>query len=179
MQRTRRKPKSIAGRTVSNRRYPHLLTSEGPSGAFLFVVRPAEHTCSAANLASHGQWGTAMADKFFAELITSSEFDGAGERLEITVSNSTGGSQTLSLGPDALAALAEIVLERAAPHSRERLTKIPKRYAVGHGRHEPFVMLRFEDEPAYGLSASQAADLAEALLEEAETVADTRYAMRQ
>jgi hypothetical protein len=122
-----------------------------------------------------------MADKFFAELITSSEFDGAGERLEITVSNNTGGSQILSLGSDALAALAEIVsdLDKSAPSSRERLTKIPKCYAVGHGRHEPFVMLRFEDEPAYGLSASQAADLAEALLEEAETVADTRYAMRQ
>lgn len=40
-------------------------------------------------------------------------------------------------------------------------------------------MLRFEDEPAYGLSVSQAEDLAEALLEEAEAVADTKYCMRQ
>ena len=122
-----------------------------------------------------------MANTFFAELITRSEFDGSSERLEITVSNSAGGSQTLSLSPDALAALAEIVadLEKSDPSSRERLTKIPKRYAVGHGRHEPFVMLRFEDEPAYGLSATQAADLAEALLEEDEAVADTRYLMRQ
>jgi hypothetical protein len=40
-------------------------------------------------------------------------------------------------------------------------------------------MIRFEDEPAYGLSVTQAAALAEALLEEAEAVSDTMYCMRQ
>jgi hypothetical protein len=40
-------------------------------------------------------------------------------------------------------------------------------------------MLRFEDEAAYGLSVTQAENLAEALLDEAEAVADATYCMRQ
>ena len=78
----------------------------------------------------------------------------------------------------AIAALAEIVAALPAL-TGNHLTKIPKRYAVGHGCHEPVVMIRFEDEPAYGLSVTQAAALAEALLEEAEAVSDTMYCMRQ
>jgi hypothetical protein len=122
-----------------------------------------------------------MADTFTAEMITHSELDKETSRLKITLAGPAGGVRTISLGPDAMAALAEIMAGLAGSnlHAGERLTKIPKRYAVGHGRHEPFVMLRFEDEPAYGLSATQAADLAEALLEEAETVSDTKYCMRQ
>ena len=122
-----------------------------------------------------------MADTFFAEMIMNSELDRTGSRLEISLSDKTGRTQRISLGSDVIAALAAILADASASNARspERLTKIPKRYAVGHGRHEPFVMLRFEDEPAYGLSAAQAADLAEALLEEAETVADARYCMRQ
>lgn len=122
-----------------------------------------------------------MADTFFAEMITSSELDRTGSRLEISLSDKTGRTRRISLGSEVIAALAAILADAPASNARssERLTKIPKRYAVGHGRHEPFVMLRFEDEPAYGLSAAQAADLAEALLEEAETVADARYCMRQ
>ncbi len=122
-----------------------------------------------------------MADTFFAEMIMNSELDRTGSRLEISLSDKTGRTRRISLGSDVIAALAAILADASASNARspERLTKIPKRYAVGHGRHEPFVMLRFEDEPAYGLSAAQAADLAEALLEEAETVADARYCMRQ
>jgi hypothetical protein len=122
-----------------------------------------------------------MADTFFAEMITNSELDRTGSRLEISLSDKVGRTQRISLGPDVIAAITAILADAAASNARssERLTKIPKRYAVGHGRHEPFVMLRFEDEPAYGLSAAQAADLAEALLEEAETVADARYCVRQ
>lgn len=122
-----------------------------------------------------------MADTFFAEMITNSELDRTGSRLEVSLSDKTGRTHRISLGADVIAALATILADTSASNARssERLTKIPKRYAVGHGRHEPFVMLRFEDEPAYGLSATQAADLAEALLEEAETVADARYCMRQ
>jgi hypothetical protein len=40
-------------------------------------------------------------------------------------------------------------------------------------------LLRFEDEPAYGLSPDQAAQLGEALLEEIEAMSTKRYSMRQ
>jgi hypothetical protein len=87
----------------------------------------------------------------------------------------------LSLGEDALATLTLILAElnNVNPTAHEHLTKLPKRYAVGCGRHEPFVMLRFEDEPAYGLTAEQAANLADALLEEAEALSDTKFLVRQ
>jgi len=122
-----------------------------------------------------------MAETFFADMIAKSEIDRTTSRLEIALSDAAGRVQTVSLGPDAIAALVAITSQagHADATSSGRLTKIPKRYAVGHGRHEPVVMLRFEDEPAYGLSVTQAEDLAEALLEEAEAVADTTYYMRQ
>lgn len=122
-----------------------------------------------------------MAKTFFADMIAKSEIDRASARLEIALSDAAGHVQTVSLSPDALAALVAIASQAAPADIAHpgRLTKLPKRYAVGHGRHEPVVMLRFEDEPAYGLSVSQAEDLAEALLEEAEAVADTKYCMRQ
>jgi hypothetical protein len=122
-----------------------------------------------------------MAETFCAELVIRSGVDPATSRLEISLCDTSGKSQTLSLAPDAVTALANILRDADATSSRpERpLTKMPKRYAVGRGRHEAYVLLRFEDEPAYGLSAAQAAELSEALLEEAEAVADTRYSLRQ
>ncbi|AGK58526.1 hypothetical protein HYPDE_34273 [Hyphomicrobium denitrificans 1NES1] len=122
-----------------------------------------------------------MAEIFFAEMIAESEVDHATSRLEVALSDAAGRVQKLSLGPDAVAALVAIASQapRSNASSPDRLTKLPKCYAVGHGRHEPVVMLRFEDEPAYGLSVTQAEHLAEALLEEAEAVADTKYCMRQ
>jgi hypothetical protein len=85
------------------------------------------------------------------------------------------------LSADALAALAEIVSQfsKSTSISGEHLTKIPKHFAVGHGRHERFVLLRFEDEPAYALTPDQAANLSEALLEEMEAISTVRYSMRQ
>ena len=69
---------------------------------------------------------------------------------------------------DFVAALAEIVndFSKGNATTREHLTKFPMRNAVGHGRNEPLVLLRFEDDPAYGLSRTEAINLSEALLEE-------------
>jgi hypothetical protein len=119
-----------------------------------------------------------MAETFYAELVIRSGVDPATSRLEIALCDTAGRSQTLSLAADTVTALANILRDAGAAGSRP-LTKMPKRFAVGRGRHEPYVLLRFEDEPAYGLTAAQAADLSEALLEEAEAVADTRYSLRQ
>jgi hypothetical protein len=122
-----------------------------------------------------------MADKFFAEMVTRAEYDHPRSRLEISFSDAKGSSQVLSFGADAIAALATILAEPSTsdPAARQNLTKMPKRYAVGHGRHEPLVMLRFEDEAAYGFTPSQATEMAEALLEEAEALSDIKYLMRQ
>lgn len=119
-----------------------------------------------------------MTETFYAEILTRSEQDRANGRLEISLCNAAGDCQTISLSTDAVAALASLIAD--APQPSTALTKIPDNFAVGHGRHEPVVMLRFEDDPAYGLTAEQAFGLGEALLEEAETVATKmKYAVRQ
>jgi hypothetical protein len=121
-----------------------------------------------------------MAEKFFAEMLARSEINPASQRLELSICDVAGQSMMLSVGPDVIAALAQIMLDLdPAAGSRARVTKMPRRYAVGHGRHEPYVMLRFEDDAAYGLSPAQAANLGEALLEEAEALADACPPTRQ
>ena len=119
-------------------------------------------------------------DKFFAQIVVRSEVQ-QGSRIEIEFSDVAGNRQTLCLSTDALAALTEIVSQcsTASHGSREYLTKIPRHYAVGSGRHEPVVLLRFEDEHAYGLSPDQAVQLGEALLEEAEAMSTILYSVRQ
>jgi hypothetical protein len=120
----------------------------------------------------------AMSEKFNAEILTRSERDIANGRLEISLCNSAGDCRTLSLAPDVVTALASLLTDAQARGAD--VAKIPDNFAVGHGRHEPVVMLRFEDDPAYGLTAEQAVGLSEALLEEAETITmKMKYPARQ
>ncbi|MFT3731063.1 MAG: hypothetical protein QM780_06500 [Hyphomicrobium sp.] len=120
-----------------------------------------------------------MSEKFNAEILTRSERDRSNNRLEISLCDAAGECRTISLGRDAIAALA-LLLAEADNKRGTNLTKIPDSFAVGHGRHEPVVMLRFEDEPAYGLTREQALGLGEALIEEAETIeSKVRYPARQ
>ena len=119
-------------------------------------------------------------DTFSGELVVRSDMH-AGARLEIEFADKAGQRHAVSLSADAVAALAKIVGQflMSSQRSREHLTKFPTYYAVGHGRHEPVVLLRFEDELAYGLSPDQAAHLGDVLLEEAQAMSSVRYSVRQ
>ncbi len=119
-----------------------------------------------------------MLEKFNAEILTRSERDRANGRIEISLCNVAGECRTISLGRDVVSALAVVLAE--TPVQGSDVTKIPDNFSVGHGRHEPIVMVRFEDEPAYGLTAEQAFGLGEALIEEAETISmKVKYPARQ
>jgi hypothetical protein len=120
-----------------------------------------------------------MPEKFYAEIVTRSERDRTNDRLEISLCDVAGECRTISLGANVVAALASLLAGRSDVKGSD-LTKIPDNFAVGHGRHEPFVMVRFEDDPAYGLTAEQALGLGEALIEEAETMTSkVTYLARQ
>ncbi len=120
-----------------------------------------------------------MPEKFYAEILTRSEQDRANKRLELSLCDASGECRTISLSANVLAALGSL-LEGDAKARGKDVTKIPDNFAVGHGRHEPFVMLRFEDDPAYGLTAEQALGLGEALIEEVELVTKkSKYLARQ
>ncbi len=122
-----------------------------------------------------------MPEKFYAELLLRSERDRANERLEITLCDASGTTRTISLSSDAVTALTSLLTDHAQKTGAAgNVTKLPESFAVGHGRHEPVVMLRFEEDPAYGLTADQALGLGEALIEEAETIsAKMKYPARQ
>lgn len=120
-----------------------------------------------------------MADKFLAEVLVQSKRDAATSRVELCVADEKGNHHILSLGPDACEGIREAL--RILPPdtaAKKRLTKFPDTIAVGRGRHDSVVLVRFEDDPAYGLTSAQAAELAEALLEEAETAADIQHTIR-
>ncbi len=105
-----------------------------------------------------------------------------GRALDVTLSDRTGTLTTLRLAADTLACLVAALqdLGTRAPVAGPVHTKMPSQFAVGHGRFDPFVLIRFESDIPYALDAGQAAELAHALLDEADEVATTYQApMRQ
>ncbi len=99
--------------------------------------------------------------------------------LEITLSDAAGRSTTVSLPPNVARGLAQVMGEFAGAVVEEpaTLVKRPKSFAVGTGRHEKAVMLRFNDDVPYAVSPGTAAELANALLdasEEAERLPNTK-----
>jgi hypothetical protein len=95
-------------------------------------------------------------------------------QLELEVAGTDGVTTSLRLSPDTAASLATILTEfatRSAHHgSAAMLTKRPKTFAVGTGRFERVVMIRFEDDPPYALGPELATELCEALVEAFESV---------
>ena len=95
--------------------------------------------------------------------------------LEVVVVGADGKDTRLCLSADTAANLATILSEYAAQsaiRSEAALTKRPKTFAVGAGRFERVVLLRFEDDAPYALRPELARELCEALLETSENVID-------
>jgi hypothetical protein len=97
------------------------------------------------------------------------------DNLEVVVVGADGKDATLRLTADAAASLATILSEFASKRSLgsdATLTKRPKSFAVGTGRFERVVLLRFEDDPPYALRPELAQELCEALVEVSADVSD-------
>lgn len=91
----------------------------------------------------------------------------ADKGFAVTMAGADGRTTTLSLSASAVSELFErLVLAGAAGGTAAGVpTRLPESFSVGVGKHEPLVLVRFEDEAPYALKASDARDLAEALLE--------------
>ena len=100
-------------------------------------------------------------------------------RLEISLVNAYGHTQTVILTPDLSLALSQVLADfaRTATKSSSLLTKMPREFAVGSGVHESVVLVRFENEVPYGLEPNVAAALGQALLDQS-LKADLRVAPR-
>lgn len=93
--------------------------------------------------------------------------------LDFVVADATGKESKLRLTADTASSLLKVLEDftaMGAAGSGATLTKRPKAFAVGTGRFERVVLLRFEDDAPYALRPEDAIGLAEALTEQTETV---------
>lgn len=122
-----------------------------------------------------------MQDVFRAEAITADVVERDQRRLSITLCDAVGRETTLSLTPEIAAALARLAGEFAhhAETGDVMPTKMPNGFAIGSGRFEPVVLIRFEDDVPYGLSADHAMRLGRALIAEAKQMTSQPSGLRQ
>lgn len=117
-----------------------------------------------------GQEGLQVGNTFDAEtIIAHTVAEGGPLRLEITLGGRGGRECAVSLTPEVAAAIARLASEFAhqAGPGELPLTKMPREFAIGSGVHDPVVLVRFENDTPYGLSAETARQLGQALIEEA------------
>ena len=111
-----------------------------------------------------------MGNTFDTETIIAHKVCESGpSRLEITLGGRGGQECIVSLTPEVAAAIARLAGEfahQAGPGGLS-LTKMPSGFAIGTGVHDPVVLVRFENDTPYGLSAETAVLLGQALIKEA------------
>ena len=117
--------------------------------------------------------GVNMTTKFVAEAITQTAGAADNKRIEITLTDNRGRLQTISFNLDVARVLARQFAEFEGKESSEGpvATKMPEDFAVGTGRFEDVVLVKFENDIPYGLRATQAAALGRALVEQAKLTA--------
>lgn len=86
--------------------------------------------------------------------------------MEITFANAKGETQTVAVTADVARALLQELADFAhsASGSGPVATKMPKTFAVGTGKFEDVVLVRFEQDAPYGLVAEDALELGRALV---------------
>lgn len=125
-----------------------------------------------------------MTEPFAAQAIVATRAESAADRLAITLCDGMGREHTLTLAAETAVALALVLGEfarsaRPATSSQALPTKMPSEFAIGAGRFEQVVLVRFEDDVPYGLAAEEALRLGRALIAEAEQLAGAPAPLRQ
>jgi hypothetical protein len=113
-----------------------------------------------------------MADTFKAQSLVETRRVITERRFEMTFVDAHGQHQTISLPVAVAADLAPVLqalVSQGAPGKME-FTRIPKSTAVGSAQQERLVLIRFDDEPPYGLDAKDAESLWREVREKAEYV---------
>ena len=121
-----------------------------------------------------------MSATFMAQSLVETRANSDERRFEMTFVDASGRRQAISL-PVRLAADLVPVLQSlsAGPNNGCRITRIPKSTAVGSARHEPLVLIRFDDEPPYALNIDDAENLWREVREEAQQVSRMKAPPRQ
>ena len=112
-----------------------------------------------------------MSGRFVAQSLVETRTSEGQRRLELTFVDARGRKHTLSL-PTAIAVdLVPVLKSLAESASRgAKFTKMPRQWAVGTAERERLVLLKFDDDPPYGLDIEVAETLWREMREETETV---------
>lgn len=103
------------------------------------------------------------------------------KRLAITLADAAGRETEVTLTSELAAALARVLGEFAAASKPggAAATKMPSAFAIGAGRYEPVVLVRFEDDAPYGLAPREALRLGRALIAQAQDMAAMPAPLKQ
>jgi hypothetical protein len=119
---------------------------------------------------------------FKAQSLISTRTKREERRVEMTFVDADGLSQTITLPAAVAADLAPVLKTLSTEVSdpgRTQFTRMPRQMAVGSAQHERLVLIRFDEEPPYGLDLDEAENLWRGLREETETVSRQKAPLRQ
>jgi hypothetical protein len=123
-----------------------------------------------------------MHEVFVAQSLVETRTAKEKRRFELTFVDARGSRQTISVPVSVAVDLAPVLGSLAADLGGlggPQFTKVPRSWAVGRAHHERMVLLRFDDDPPYGLDLDEAADLCREMREETEIVAQMKAPARQ
>lgn len=123
-----------------------------------------------------------MPSKFRAQSLVETRTTKDEREIEMTFVDTGGRRHTICLPAAVAADLAPVLRALAASvrcSNKTQFTRMPKQTAVGSARHERLVLIRFDDEPPYGLDIEEAENLWRGLREEAETISGSRVPLPQ
>ncbi len=123
-----------------------------------------------------------MATSFKAQSVSGTRLKADERTLEMTFVDANGKQHVVSL-PSIVASDLAAVLKAVSCESngkgRAEFTRKPRQTAIGSATHERLILIRFDDEPPYGLDLDEAESLWRGLREEAEAVSRTKAPTRQ
>jgi hypothetical protein len=111
--------------------------------------------------------------KFVAQSLAQTRTSDDRRRFELTFVDARGQKQTISLPTGVAADLVPVLhslAESLGGAKAAKFTKMPRQWAVGTAQHERLVLLKFDDDPPYGLDLKVAETLWREVREETESV---------
>src|SRR5262245_57637686 len=119
--------------------------------------------------------------KFVAQSLVETRVSNDQRRLELTLADTRGERQILTLPMSLANDLAPVLLSLAknSTAAGARLTKMPSTFHVGHATYQRLVLIKFDDDPPYALNLDDARMLSRQMLDESETAARSKEPMLQ
>ena len=114
-----------------------------------------------------------MQERFVAQSLVETRL-GEDRCFELTFVDARGARQSIALPSDVAADLVPVLASLAATRTDtdgREFTRLPKLWAVGRALHEGLVLIRFDNEPAYGLNPGDADALSRELSEQTQSIA--------